>query len=108
MNEAHKNCTHTANDSWLCSRTGVVTIGALGILGFLIYAGHATHLLGLVPYLFLLACPLMHIFMHGGHGKHNHHHDNKNHNQHTHGCCEGSHNDKKLADRDTDTVQGEK
>lgn len=56
-------------ESWLLSRTGVVTAGVIAILGFLIYTGHSAHLLGLVPYLFILACPLMHIFMHSGHGK---------------------------------------
>lgn len=29
---------------------------------------HQAHLLGWLPWLFLLACPLMHVFMHGGHG----------------------------------------
>ena len=109
MNEAHKNCSHTgdnANESWLFSRTGVVTIGALSILGFLIYTGHSAHLLGFAPYLFLLACPLMHIFMHGGHGGHG----KKNSNQLTShgGCCGGCHNDKKTTDQNTDTTQGEK
>lgn len=31
---------------------------------------HRGHILGVLPYLLLLACPLMHIFMHGGHGHH--------------------------------------
>jgi Protein of unknown function (DUF2933) len=56
---------------WLYSRTGIATCVAVAVLGFLIYTGHSAHLLGLVPYLLILACPLMHIFMHGGH--HNHH-----------------------------------
>ena len=29
---------------------------------------HRDHILGAVPYLLLLACPLMHLFGHGGHG----------------------------------------
>jgi hypothetical protein len=29
--------------------------------------------LGILPYLLLLACPLMHVFMHGGHGGHGGH-----------------------------------
>ncbi|WP_442892045.1 DUF2933 domain-containing protein [Denitromonas sp.] len=29
---------------------------------------HQAHLLGWLPWLFLAACPLMHVFMHGGHG----------------------------------------
>lgn len=64
------------HDSWLFSRTGLVTLCALTILGFLIYEGHGAHLLGAAPYLLLLACPLMHIFMHSGHGGH-HHHDHE-------------------------------
>jgi hypothetical protein len=36
---------------------------------FLIYE-HTVHVLGVLPYLLLLACPLMHFFMHHGH----HHH----------------------------------
>lgn len=33
---------------------------------------HKAHILGFAPYLFLLACPFMHLFMHGGHGGHRH------------------------------------
>jgi hypothetical protein len=29
--------------------------------------------LGWLPYLLLLACPLMHLFMHRGHGRERHH-----------------------------------
>jgi len=29
---------------------------------------HFTHVLGVLPYLLILACPLMHFFMHGKHG----------------------------------------
>jgi len=54
-------------DSWLFSRTGLVTVGVVAILGFLVYTGHSAHLLGFAPFLLLLACPLMHVFMHGGH-----------------------------------------
>jgi hypothetical protein len=32
----------------------------------LLWSEHRAHLLGVLPYLFLLACPLLHIF--GGHG----------------------------------------
>jgi len=39
---------------------------------------HRAHLLGWLPWLFLLACPLMHVFMHGGHGHGGHDkHSNK-------------------------------
>ena len=32
------------------------------------YVEHRVHLFGVLPYLFLLACPLMHLFMHHGRG----------------------------------------
>lgn len=66
--------THNAHNGpgdWLLSRTGVATVGVVSVLAFLIYTGHSAHLLGALPYLLILSCPLMHIFMHGGH----HHHD---------------------------------
>ena len=55
---------------WLFSRTGIATVIAIAVLAFLIYTGHSAHLLGALPYLLILLCPLLHIFMHGGHGHH--------------------------------------
>lgn len=34
----------------------------------LLIIDHWAHVLGWLPYLILLACPLMHLFMHRGHG----------------------------------------
>jgi hypothetical protein len=42
----------------------------LSVAGFFLLAEHKAHILGLWPYLILLLCPLMHIFMHKGHGNH--------------------------------------
>ena len=33
---------------------------------------HQQHVFAALPMLVILACPLMHIFMHGGHGHHHH------------------------------------
>jgi hypothetical protein len=63
---------HDKGASWLFSRRGVATLIAVSILGFLIFTGHGLHLLGWAPFLLILACPLMHFFMHGGHGGHGH------------------------------------
>jgi hypothetical protein len=56
------------------SRANIVLIGFLAIGGFYLAAEHRAHLwlaLPYLPWLLLLACPLMHIFMHhGGHGGH--------------------------------------
>ena len=42
------------------------------VLGFFLFAEHRAHLFGFLPYTLLLLCPLMHLFMHGGHGGHDH------------------------------------
>ena len=39
---------------------------------FFIVAEHRAHLIPYLPWLFLAACPLMHVFMHHGHGGHQH------------------------------------
>ena len=72
MEHSHNHNESGNGQSWLFSRTGVATLVALSVIGFLIYEGHGAHLLGYAPFLLILACPLMHIFMHGGHGGHHH------------------------------------
>lgn len=37
---------------------------------FYLLTEHRVHFLGALPYLLLLACPLMHLFMHHDHGHH--------------------------------------
>ncbi len=46
----------------------LVLIGFLAIAGFFLVTEHSAHLFGVLPWLLLLACPLMHVFMHHGHG----------------------------------------
>jgi hypothetical protein len=41
---------------------------------FFLWEEHQAHLLGALPYLILLLCPLLHLFMHHGHGKNDDHH----------------------------------
>jgi hypothetical protein len=53
--------------AWVWSRSGLVLMGFLLIAGFFILTEHTAHALGVLPYLLLLACPLLHLF-HGGHG----------------------------------------
>lgn len=43
--------------------------------GFFLIAEHRAHVLPYVPWLLLAACPLMHLFMHGGHDGHGGHHE---------------------------------
>ena len=56
--------------AWKCAALMVAVI-----LAFYVLREHWGHVFGLLPYLILLACPLMHLFMHHGdqHGPgHNH------------------------------------
>jgi len=55
------------------SRGALVAIGFLLAAAFLLFSEHRVHALGYLPYLLLLACPLMHLFMHHGHGHHEGH-----------------------------------
>ena len=48
---------------------GLIVIGA--VAGYFLLTEHLAHVVGALPFLLLLACPLMHVFMHHGHG-HNH------------------------------------
>jgi hypothetical protein len=70
----------------------------LAIALFFLWEEHRAHLLGALPWVLLLSCPLMHRFMHRGHRLD--HHDNtpapgekqapanKEEHQHAgHGCC---------------------
>lgn len=42
----------------------IVVLAILALIGSLLLTGHISHVLGLLPYLLLLACPFMHFFMH--------------------------------------------
>ena len=54
------------------SRAKLVFWCFAAIGAFLLAFEHRVHLPQALPYLLLLACPLMHMFMHGDHGRHEH------------------------------------
>ncbi len=57
---------------WWRTRGGIVLMCFLTIAGFFLITEHTAHVLGALPWLLLAACPLMHLFMHHGHGGHDH------------------------------------
>ena len=59
----------TGDSPWLHN---AVLAAFFAIAAFYLYAEHRAYLLGALPWLLLLACPLMHSFMHRGHGHHRH------------------------------------
>jgi hypothetical protein len=54
------------------SRGKWVFYGFLIFAVLLLFTEHRAHVLGMLPFLILLACPLMHLFMHHDHGNHAH------------------------------------
>jgi hypothetical protein len=53
--------------SWRRSRAGIAVIGFALVGAFYVMREHWGHALGALPYVLILACPLMHLFMHRGH-----------------------------------------
>jgi hypothetical protein len=73
MHDHSDSESETPRGTFLTSRAGLVFIGVAVIAGALLFTEHRAHVLGLLIWLPLLACPLMHLFMHhgrGGHGGH--------------------------------------
>ncbi len=57
---------------WWRTKAGLVFCGFLTVAGFFLITEHTAHVFGALPYLLLAACPLMHLFMHHGHGGRHH------------------------------------
>lgn len=66
-----KKCAsdHKGFIGFLLSWKGIVLVLALAGISFYLLTVHLEHIAVALPYLVLLACPLMHIFGHG-HGRH--------------------------------------
>jgi hypothetical protein len=66
------HAAHEHHTPWWRSRAGLALVGFLVIAGYFLVTEHRAHVAGALPWLLLLACPLMHLFMHHGHGGHRH------------------------------------
>jgi hypothetical protein len=65
----HQNDRESApRNFW--SRGNIVLTAFLAIAGFYLITEHRAHVFGYLPFLLLLACPFLHMFMHRGHGGH--------------------------------------
>lgn len=58
--------------NWSRINQWLLWLGLAAAVAWMFYR-HNAHLLQLLPFLFILACPLMHIFGHGSHGAHGGH-----------------------------------
>lgn len=56
--------------SFWSTPTGWAALGLITAASYFLLVEHNQHLFDYLPFLILLLCPLMHVFMHGSHGKH--------------------------------------
>lgn len=63
-----------------CFKTtrGLVLLAVAILIGGYLVIWHQQHVFAALPLLVILACLLMHLFMHGGHGGHGHRHSDGN------------------------------
>jgi predicted cobalt transporter CbtA len=59
-----------AINGFLGSTAGLVATLVAAALGVYLLATHTGHILSALPYMLLLACPLMHLFGHHHHSSH--------------------------------------
>lgn len=65
-----------AFNTWIKRPSNQLLLGVVAIPAFFLVRTHWIHLMDFLPYLLLLLCPLMHLFMHGSHhGGHSAHRD---------------------------------
>ena len=60
------------DESALQPRAKLIFLAFALIGAFCLLAEHRAHVLPWLPWLFLAACPLMHVFMHHGYRRHHH------------------------------------
>jgi hypothetical protein len=53
----------------------MTAVAVASAAAFWLLREHWGHVFGVLPYLLFLSCPLMHLFMHRGHGHEQSHHD---------------------------------
>ncbi|WP_410480325.1 DUF2933 domain-containing protein [Pseudomonas sp. DCA-1] len=80
-------------------------LGFLAIIGYFLFTEHRAHVIPYLPFLLVLACPLMHFFMHRGHRHGEHEHDESGEHDsccgHQHTSARNSHEHDGLHDNKT-------
>jgi hypothetical protein len=66
------NTVDRERQSFWRSPSGIALLAFLGAAAVFLWSEHRAHALGALPYLLLLICVFMHVFMQRGHGGHDH------------------------------------
>ncbi|HEY0834052.1 MAG TPA: DUF2933 domain-containing protein [Azospirillum sp.] len=64
----HRTPVPPTRTPWYRTWTGLACLGVAALAAVYLSLFHADHMLDALPLVLLLLCPLMHLFMHGGHG----------------------------------------
>lgn len=54
--------------SWLRPPGGLILLALLAIAAFFLLLEHRAHVVGVLPYVLFLLCPVLHLLLHGRHG----------------------------------------
>lgn len=71
MDRQHADNESHEDEDKVLQKSKYVKIGFILIIAYFLWMEHRAHVIEFLPFILLAACPLMHIFMHGGHD-HNH------------------------------------
>ena len=71
---------HDAPAPWYRTPLGVASLLLIAGIGYVLWTQYRAQVIGFLPFGLLLLCPLMHLFMHRGHG----------HGRHDDGSSDGS------------------
>lgn len=58
--------------SFWSTPTGWAALGLIAAVSYFLLVEHRQHFFEYLPFIIILLCPLIHVFMHGSHGKHEH------------------------------------
>lgn len=70
MEHKHQHHQQEGGGNKVISKAKPVLIIFLLIAAYFLWTEHRAHTIAYLPFLLLLACPLLHVFMHSGHGGH--------------------------------------
>ena len=74
-----------SDKSFWSTPQGWAALGLIGAVSYFLLVEHGEHLFNWLPFAILLLCPIMHLFMHGGHNDAHgdeHHHQQDKHQYH--------------------------
>jgi hypothetical protein len=68
MNQQHEDNRNYEDENQVIQRSKYVKIGFFIFIAYFLWMEHRAHVIEYLPFIILAACPLMHFFMHKGHG----------------------------------------